>query len=240
MSNTLMRYLNKRLKKENPFEKDDWIAAGPVITISREVGCKGLKLANLIAKQLNKRKFLSDWKVLSKEIFYQSAVELNMQPEHVQRVFKQSDKYTFEEILKAFSNKNYKSEQRIINTLLDVVRSFAIDGYSIIVGRAGHIITSDIKNAFHIRLIAPLDYRIKTIQFNHSLSQEEAILFIDRVEKERIAFRKAIHEENLHEELFDLTLNLASFSNDEIVDIIEFAIDKKGVLKNEKIKVQYY
>ena len=50
-----------------------------------------------------------------------------------------------------------------------------------------------------------------------------------KVEKERIAFRKAIHNDNLHEELFDFTINRASFSNDDIVDIIELMMDKKGI-----------
>ena len=163
-----------------------------------------------------------------------------MQTEHVKRVFKQTDKYTFDEILKAFSNKNYKSEQKIINTLLEVVHSFAIDGYSIIVGRAGHVIASDIKNALHVRLTAPLEYRIKTIQINNDLNREEAILFIKRVEKERVAFRKAIRIDNLREDLFDLTLNRASFTNEEIVDIIEFTLDKKCVMENAKAKIQYY
>jgi cytidylate kinase len=240
MGNILKGYLDERLKKESSPKKKGRETAGPVITISREVGCNGLILAKLITNQLNKRKLVNDWQVLSKEIFYKSAVELNMQTEHVKRVFKQTDKYTFDEILKAFSNKSYKSEQKIINTLLEVVRSFAIEGYSIIVGRAGHVIASDIKNALHVRLTAPLEYRIETIQVNNELNREEAISFIKRVEKERIAFRKPIRIDNLREDLFDLTLNRASFTNEEIVDIIEFTLDKKCVMENGRAKVQYY
>lgn len=241
MSNALMGYLNKRLKEEEAFDKDNWSTAGPVITISREVGCNGLKLANLIAERLNsKSKISKNWRVLSKEIFQQSAEELDMQPEHVRRVFKQSDKYVFDEILKAFSNRSFKSERKIVNTVIDAVRSFAIDGHCIIVGRAGHIIANDIKNALHIRLTAPLDYRINTIQVNNSLNWDEAERFIRKVEKERIAYRKAIREESLHEELFDITLNRSSYSDENIAEIIELAIEKKGILANTKAKLQFY
>ncbi len=231
MSNVLMGYLNRRLKEDNSFEKGNSITAGPVITISREVGCNGLKLAKLIAARLNSPKQKHDWQVLSKEIFHQSATELNMESKDVRRVFKQSEKYAFDEILKAFSNKNFKSEQKIIKTVIKVVHSSAINGYSIIVGRAGHIIARDIENAIHIRLIAPLDYRVQTIQENNGLNREESIQFIKKVEKERIAFRKAIYDKNLHEELFDFTINRASFSNEDIVDIVEFAMVQKGILK---------
>ena len=241
MGNSLMIYLNKRLKEENSFKKDNMAMAGPVITISREVGCNGLKLAHLIAKRLNAHKPATDWKVLSKEVFYQSAKELNLAPQRISRILKQTDKYTFDEILKAFGDKQYKSERKIIKTVSEVVRSFAIDGFSIIVGRAGHIIARDIENGLHIRLIAPLEYRIKTIMENNRLNREEAIVFIQRVEKERIAFRKAIGEAKVNDEvLFDLTLNRSSFTNEEIVDMIEYAVDKKKILTGFEQKIEYY
>lgn len=240
MSNSLLIYLNKRLKEENPFSKGNILMAGPVITISREVGCNGLKLANLIAKRLNAQRMISEWKVLSKEVFYQSAKELDLEPEKVRRIFKQSDKYVFDEILKAFNNKQYKSERRIIKTVSDVVRSFAIDGFSIIVGRAGHLIAKDIQCALHIRLVAPLEYRINTIMENNGLNREEAKAFIKKVEQERISFRKAICEGKLIEEMFDITINRATFTDDQILDIIEYSFDKKRLLERCQHKMEYY
>src|SRR5680860_1491647 len=116
MSNSLLVYLNKRMN-ENQLSKKNVSDAGPVITISREVGCNGLKLARLIATRLNNQNLSSDWRVLSKEIFYESAKELNMEPERIRKMFKHSDKYTFEEIIKAFNDKNYKSERKIVKTV---------------------------------------------------------------------------------------------------------------------------
>lgn len=240
MGNSLLIYLNKRLKEESSFNKDNLATAGPVITISREVGCNGLKLANLIAQRLNSRKLATEWKVLSKEVFHQSAKELNLEPERVRRILKQTNKYTFDEIIKAFNDKQYKSERRIIKTVSEVVRSFAVDGFAIIVGRAGHIIAKDIKSALHIRLVAPLEYRIKNIMENNRLNREEAILFIQKVENERNAFRNAMIEVKLHEDMFDLTLNRSSFDGEELVDIIEYAVDKKKILTGFERKVEYY
>ncbi len=240
MGNELMNYLNRRMRNENPFDKGKLATAGPVITISREVGCGGIKLAKKIACRLNERRFLDDWRVLSKEIFYKSATELEMDTEHVIRVFTKSDKYTFEEIIKAFNNRNFKSEQRITNTVKEVIRSCAIEGFAIIVGRAGHILASDIKNAFHIRLTAPLEYRIETVQEKYDYNRDESIKYINRVEQERIAFREAFKSNKLSDDNFDIVLNRASYSDDDIVDIIENAIDKKGILNDAQPKVQYY
>lgn len=238
MGNSLIHYLNKRLRMDSSIDRGQ--TAGPVITISREVGCNGIKLANALAAQLNKQRMQSEWRVLSKEIFYESAKELNIAPEAVRQTLKKNDRFIFEQILKAFNDKNYKSEAKIIKTVKDVVRALAIDGFNIIVGRASHIIAGDIKAAMHIRLVAPIDYRINTIIQNNNLSKAEAIKFIEKVEQERIMYRKALKEESLCEEQFDLIINRASFNDEQAVKLIEMAIDQKQILYNFKPKIEFY
>ncbi|NQU85498.1 MAG: cytidylate kinase-like family protein [Mariniphaga sp.] len=236
MKNLLSNYLDKRLDTPpTPFV--DFQKSGPVITISREVGCNGLKLAHKISETLNKQSNSQKWKVLSKEIFHKSAKELNLDYSRITKIFKNTDRYTFEDILYAFNNKNYKSERKIVKTVVDVIHSFAIDGYCIIVGRAGHIIAKDIINSLHLRLIAPRSFRIKTIMHNNSLNRIQAIEFIKKVENERIAFRKALGEEVLREEDFDIILNRGSFNKDEIVEIIQKIIQEKKMLVHEKEKI---
>lgn len=239
MNNSLLSYFNKRLS-EDKTSKKDFSMAGPVITISRQVGCNGLKLAQHISTRLNTHKLSADWRVLSKEIFSESARELDMNPEQIRRTIIESDKYTFQEILKAFNNKGYKSERKIIKTVSDVIRNFAIDGFCIIVGRASHIIAKDIKNSLHLRLIAPMDYRVRYIMQSKQFNHADAIEFIDEMEEKRDAFRKAISPDNVNEDLFDLTVNTAMFSNEEIVDIIEYAVNKKKILQNYKSITDFF
>jgi len=75
---------------------------------------------------------------------------------------------------------------------------------------------------------------------NNRLNYEEAILFIQRVEKERIVFRNAISKDKFHEEAFDLSINRASFSDMEIVELVEFAIEKKKILQNQHHKMDFF
>jgi len=239
MSNALLSYLNKRLG-EGTAMGNMVGPPGPVITISREVGCNGVKLAHKIAKRLNKRNLDNDWKVLSKEVFFQSAKELDVEPEKVQRVFRQSDRYVFNEILEAFSNRKYKSEKKIVKTVTDVIKTFSKEGFCIIVGRAGHIIAHDIKNALHMRLVAPIEYRIKTIIDNNHLNREEAIDFIEKVEKERLTFRKSMGKVEYEEDMFDMFLNRASFDEEKTIDLIEMAIEKKNILRDYNSRMNYY
>lgn len=239
MENILSSYLNKRLKEIEISQKTKR-EHGPVITISREVGCNGLFIANQISQRLNKQFNGARWKVISKEVFSESARELNLEPEKVRHILKRTDKYTFDEILEAFNNRNFKSERIVVKSVINTIRSYAIAGFCIIVGRAGHLIAKDIKNAFHLRLYAPLDYRIQSIMERNKLQHDEALLFIQKVEKERIAFRKAIKTEIVDDDFFDLYVNRASFGDEAIIDIIEQAIEKKRILENNYFKMQYF
>jgi cytidylate kinase len=65
---------------------------------------------------------------------------------------------------------------------------------------------------------------------NNQLSRLKAIEFINRVEQEREAFRKSIRPSFMQEELFDITINLEAFSDEEVLQIIRCAIEKKNIL----------
>lgn len=112
MGNTLIAYLNKRLLRTNSLEREEK-PPGPVITISRQVGCSGLELAYALADRLNKTSSFEGWKVLSKEILHHSARELDVDPERISKIFKQTDRTSFDEILNAFTEKRYKSDKKI-------------------------------------------------------------------------------------------------------------------------------
>ncbi|NOY95814.1 MAG: cytidylate kinase-like family protein [Chlorobi bacterium] len=234
MENTLIAYMNKRLTREASSGKGVY-EPGPVITISRETGCNGSNLARSIANHLNQRNPSKQWRVLSKEIFHKSAEELNVDLGTVTKIFKQTDRYLFEEILNAFSNRQYKSEKMIIKTVVDILRTFAEEGNCIILGRAGHIIAKDIQRALHIRVVAPFEYRLKVVMKKNNLTRADALILMRKIENERIAFRKAINE-GLCEDNFDLTLNRASFDDHAMIELIDKAIRVKKILVSKKQK----
>jgi cytidylate kinase len=240
MGNTLMAYLNKRVHQANQPGYHDK-TPGPVITISREVGCSGLELAHALKERLVHTRYQSKWKVLSKEIFQISALELDLEPEKVAQIFKHVDRNAFDDILYSFREKSSISEKKVRNTVIDVIRTLAEDGHCIIVGRAGNVITSDIKNSLHIRLVAPSEFRIKSIMVKNKLSHEEAIRFISQEEKDRLAYRNALKEKQTeHAEIFDITFNRAEFNTDSIVEFIMYVMEKRGMLKETSNRIGYF
>jgi cytidylate kinase len=236
MKNTLLEYLNMRMhhKKAEP-QLQQLRPPGPVITISREVGCSGIAIAQGLADRLNQNYHLRKWKVLSKEIFAASAMELDLDPERVSRIFKQVDRSAFDEMINAFNDKKYKSDKKVRKTVVEVIRTFAVEGYCIIVGRASNIISADIKNALHVRVVAPMECRIRSIMDKDKVSRHDAIAFIEKVEKERYAYRHAVMGKGPDEpELFDITFNSEAFSREIILDVIMLAIDEKGIMEDYK------
>jgi cytidylate kinase len=240
MNNTLMVYLNKRLHQNDPKYQSANIQPGPVICISREVGCGGVNIARLLAVELDKHAVNKKWKVLSKEILEESARELDMEPDKLRSYLKEGERSTFDEILSAFSEKRYKSDKKISKTLIDLISTFANDGYCIIVGRAGHIIARNIKKSLLVKLTAPIDWRTRQIMEKNNLNMREAIAFIEKTEKERHNLRKHIAGENAKEDEFDLTINLSRMNITEVIGLIRFAAQTKGLLETSKSKIEVF
>lgn len=235
-----MVYLNKRLNKNDPKNHSVNTQPGPVICISREVGCGGVNIANMLANELDTQTFCKRWKVLSKEILEESARELSMDPDKLRNYLKEGDRNLFDDILSAFSERRHKSDKKISKTMIDLISSFANDGYCIIVGRGGHIIARDIEKSLFIKLTAPLDWRIKQIMEKDNLSKREAIDFIEKTEIERQNLIKHISNENVKDNEFDLIINLARLSTAEVISLIKHAAQSKGMLEPKKSKVEVF
>ena len=240
MSNTLMVYLSKRLHQNSTNYHTEHHQPGPVICISREVGCGGVDIARLLAIELDKHGGCKKWKVISKEILEESARDLNMEPNKLRRYLKEGERGIFDEILAAFTEKRFKSELKINKTLIDLIASFANDGHCIIVGRAGHLIAREIEKSLFIKLIAPYEWRVKQIMEKDNLTMREAMDFIEKTDKERQNFIKHIARENMNDIQFDLIINLAKLNITQMIDVIKFVTHTKGLLEPHKSKVEVF
>lgn len=235
-----MVYLNKRLHQNDPKYSDRTREPGPVICISREVGCGAVNLAGLLAAELDRRGIFKKWRVLSKEILQESAHELDMDPNKLNSYLKEGERGVFDDILTAFSEKRFKSDRKINKTLIDLISSFANDGYCIIVGRGGHIIARNIEKSLLVRLTAPIEWRTRQIMEKNNLNMRQALEFIQKTEIERENFRKHIAGDDKKADEFDLTINLARMKMADVINLICFAAQTKGMIEANKSKVEVF
>ncbi len=227
--NILLRYLENRHSESEDQSKNK--EPGPVITISRQFGCSGKFLANKLAETLNEKltNKREQWKVISKEILEKSAKELELDPSQVEYVFRYEKKSAIDDILGALSSKYYKSDRKIRNTIKKVIYSFGKQGHSIILGRCGSSITKNIDRSLHIRLIAPLDWRIQMVKKRFNLSTKKTKNYVLDIEKKRAELRNNLAGHKIEDTHYDLLINVKSFSHDEIADMILEVVNLKGL-----------
>ncbi len=210
------------------------IYPGPVITISRELGCPAKSLACSLAEKLDQEKTKKSkeqpWRWISKEILDESAKQLNVDCDQIEHVFDYKSRGVLEDILFAQSKDFYKSDLKIRTTIAKVIRSFANQGNAIIVGRGGIAIARDIPRSLHIMLEAPLEWRATRVASKHEMTIDQARSYAQSIDKKRAQFRDYYQGKGNDYTRFDLRINCMTLSIDEIVDIILGAVKARKML----------
>lgn len=230
MKTDLSKYLDNWYK-EDPAKN---IYPGPVVTISREVGCPAKKLAAMLTDHLNKQKREASkehpWRWISKEIVMESARELDVDQNQVQDVFDYKKRGVLEEILLAQSKIYYRSDLKIKTTIAKVIRKFANEGNAVIVGRGGVAIARDIPRSFHVFLEAPLEWRALRVSEKYNFTTEQARHYAQSLDKKRSNFRNSFHGKGTDYTRFDIKINCMTLQLDEMIQIIAAGLKAKKMI----------
>lgn len=219
MQNLLLKYMNQRLEKN---EKPRAVA-GPVITISRECGCEGSLIAQMLTNKINEKLIEKgkrpDWKWVSKEILNLASEELKIHPEKLKKIMTKGEYSLMDEILSSFTEKNYVYDAKVKKAVYEIIRNLAVAGKAVIVGRGSSSIAWDIPKSIHVRLEAPMDYKAVKISRRKDISFNEAKKYVATVDKEREKFRD-VFKDNDVEMNYHLRFNCKEITNEEICEII--------------------
>lgn len=214
--------ISKYLKERYEEQSSQSFFPGPVVTLSRELGCPAKKLAQKLMNKLNtsRQKYKKElpWRWISKEIMEESARELGVDLAEIQYVFEYRQHGVLEDLLLSHSRKFYKTDRKIRNTIARVIRNFAEEGNAIIVGRGGVSIVHDIPKSLHIHLEAPLEWRALRTSEKHNISIEEARKYAINIDAKRKQFRDYFEGKGSDYTRFDLKFNTMTLDIDEIVD----------------------
>ena len=230
MKTDLSKYMEDWYK-EDPARN---IYPGPVLTISREVGCPAKIIATNLTERLNTLKRTKakehPWRWISKEIMIESAKELDVNSDQIQHIFDYKKRGVLEDLLLAQSKDYYKSDLKIRTTIAKVIRKFANEGNAIIVGRGGVAITRDIPRSLHIFLEAPLEWRALRVAQKFDFTIDHARNYAQNIDKKRTHFRDYYQGKGNDYTRFDMKLNCMTLENDEIIEIIVGAIKTRSML----------
>ena len=201
---------------------------GPVITISRLTGCDARQVAAVLADELNRKYGTTRWKWVDKDIIYAIAKELNTDTQRVENFYKGIELSNISEMIMAFSG-GFVSDLRVKKAIKDVILSMCKSGFIVLVGRGGVSIANEIKDALHIRLIAPFYWRVENVMKKKEMNMETAEEYVVDTDEKRFNLIHAFLDKkplNI-DYLFDATINRSIFSIQEISELILTMYEKK-------------
>ena len=194
---------------------------GPVITISRLTGCDGREVAAALVALLNLRQNTNKWKWIDKDIIYHAAHELKTDTNRVETYYQGMTMNDMSEMIMAFSG-SFVSDSSVKKAIREVVLSIAREGHAVIIGRGGVAITRDMINALHIRLVAPLYWRVENVMKKKGMIIEKAEEYVIETDEKRNKMIVSFLDKKPQaiDYLFDSTLNRSSFSIDQLSALI--------------------
>ncbi|GIV57529.1 MAG: cytidylate kinase-like family protein [Bacteroidetes bacterium] len=194
----------------------------PVITISREFGAQGAALA----RRLGERTGFTVW---DQELVHAIAEEAGADA----RLLASLDEHVREAIEDAINAALLGASVtnvQYLRALMRVVQAIAHHGSSIIVGRGANYILRE-RDRVSIRVVAPLDVRVRRYAEAQGLREKEARRYVLERDEERAAFvRHYFHRDVAHAADYDLVLNAGTYDLDAMADLALRAYEiKTGV-----------
>jgi len=200
--------------------------ARPCITISREYGCEGYPVAELV-RELMMQKSGDEWVMIDKDVLEEVARRHNISEEILQTLGENNR--ILNEVLATFSPR-WKSEQEYFRLLSRHVVALAEQGNVIIVEMGGAIITRHIEHSSHFRIYGSDAFKTATLVRRLNLETEAAEKLMRRQQKLRDHFTSDFLNQNDHNpSLYDLMYNNDRITPGEIAHVIvDFVLGRVG------------
>jgi cytidylate kinase len=202
-------------------EKRKGNRAGPVITISREPGSNGDFIAQTLAKKFGLD--LYDWKIVE-EIAKDAHVSEQAVATLDEIVASELDDW-----LTGIGPGPGFSSSQYMQGLRKVLFTVATHGNAVIMGRGANFLLPPEKITLGLRLVAPLDARVKNIMRGLRLSQKGAIKHITDRERERRLWVKKYCRADINDAAnYHAVINTALVATETILQIVKEILKAKS------------
>jgi cytidylate kinase len=181
-----------------------------IITISRGTASGGQALAERVAAKLG-------WPCLSNEVIVEAAKRYNVPEPELVKAFEKAP--TFWEKLTA--------SRRVYLTFVQAAMcEYAEQGHLVYHGHAGHELLPGIRHVLKVRLVAPLEYRIRAVmERDPRLDRKGAMRYIAQVDEERTSRMRYLFDVDWRDPYqYDLVLSLDKLTVDSACDLVIQAV----------------
>ncbi len=188
-----------------------------VITISRELGSEGDRIANLVCQELG---YCRVDKAMLTHIAEEAGVDVKAVLAKERAVTRQprliSDQMAslYGKDPTAFGRQAAMDDQTYERVVRETMERFAREGNAIIVGRGGQMVLRDWPTALHVRLYAPVDVRTRRLMQRLSISEPEARLRVASSDEQKRQYIRYMHNNASWRDLkyYHLAINTARIS----------------------------
>ena len=199
-----------------------------VITISRELGSEGDKIADLLCQELGYRR-------VDKAMLGQIAAEAGVDVEAVlamERGFARRAKLISGQMTSlygrqptVFDRKAALDDETYERVVRKTMETYAEAGDAVVVGRGGQMILRDWPTALHVRLYAPPEVRAHRLAGRLGVSEQEAERRIAESDEQKRHFIRHMHNKANWRDLkhYHLAINTAHVSPEAAAQIIILA-----------------
>ncbi len=159
-----------------------------VITISRELGSEGDKIADMLCESLG---YCRVDKGMLMQIAEEAGVDIAaiqaMEAGFVNRARLVSGEMTslYRKNASAFEKRGVLDDQTYAKVVSDTVLNYAQQGEALIVGRGGQMILRDFPGSLHVRLFAAEDVRVKRLMAREGIPESEAVRQVQQSDEQK-------------------------------------------------------
>lgn len=196
-----------------------------IITISRGSLSGGRNVAECLADRLGCR-------CLADEVLQEAARKLGVTEDAVRGQF---------EAAPGLWSRLRRARERYVLAVQTALAEACLEGKLVYHGLAGQFLLRGISGVLKIRLIAPLEMRMRSLtRTHHRMSRRAAEEFIRSVDKERARWVRLMFGVDVEDpSLYDLTVNLRSLSMDAACAAIAEAADLAPYRITDRVKAEH-
>lgn len=200
-----------------------------VVTISRQYGSGGLRVAPAIAQALG-------WTFVGRELTEQAALRLGVDPEMALARDERVAGLIEEAGLAlaaatpdfGFSPPPDVDDRTLAEAVRRVILSLADTGGCVIMGRGSQAVLADRDDACHLSLVGDPRDRALRIMRSQGVDRKEAAARCERVDSERVAYVKRFHGRDIRDPLlYDCVLNTSRLGLDRTIDAALAVVRRK-------------
>jgi hypothetical protein len=221
-------YVETHQKLSNETDKSKKLYLGPCITLSRQTGAGADKVSSSLLKffESYKNEDSPQWTIFDKNLIEKVLEDYHL-PHQLAEVMEEK---TYSPII-SMANELLGGQPGIWDLVHKTTRTIlqlAQTGNVIIIGRGGNIITSRLKNAFHVRLVASMEDRIKHVQEFYQLDRVRAVEFIKKDDIARRNYLMTHFNKNIDDPLlYHVIINTTLLPYEDAARFIGMLVIKK-------------